>query len=141
MAAELKNAYDCENNILIALTASKGKQMNIASSAAMNNFKGNALLIRIRAMFELLGKDTFMLIVYILFTAFLFLIEFLVVIIKMCSKNSVDEDLEKAREKLIRFKTQKTLEKGSLIYDPVQSHNVIRNANTVIKNMPSSIFN
>lgn len=141
IATVQKQDYLTEQFKLDFLKNNLEKERTTAIITSEKNFKGNALLIRIRAMAELLGKDTFMLIVYALFTAFLFLIEFLVVIIKLCSKNSIDEDLEKAREKLIRFKTQKTLEKGLLIYDPVQSHKSVRKANNVILDMPSSIFN
>ena len=141
IATAQKQDYLTEQLKLDFLKNSLEKERTTAIITAEKNFKGNAFLIRIRAMAELLGKDTFMLIVYVLFTAFLFLIEFLVVIIKLCSKNSIDEDLEKAREKLIRFKTQKTLDKGLLIYDPVQSLISVRKANNVVLDMPSSIFN
>ncbi len=141
IATDLKKDYDTALSKLTSLKNSLEKERTMAIKKAEANFKGNALLLRIRAMFELLGKDTFMLIVYIMFTAFLFLIEFLVVIIKICSKNSIDEDLEYAREKLIRLKTKKALDRGILIYDPVQSQISVKNANIVALDMPSSIFN
>jgi len=141
IATTLKKDYDIAESKLTSLKNILEKERTMAIITAETNFKGNALLLRIRAMFELLGRDTFMLIVYILFTAFLFLIEFLVVIIKICSKNSIDEDLEHAREKLIRFKTQKTLDRGLLIYDPVQSLVAVHKANNGVLDTPSSIFN
>lgn len=141
IAAAQEQDYLTEKCKLNLLKNNLEKERTTAIITAEKNFKRNALLNRIRAISELLGKDTFMLIAYVLFTAFLFLIEFLVVIIKICGKNSIDEDLENAREKLIRLKTQKTLDKGLLIYDPVQSLMSMKKANNVVLDMPSSIFN
>ena len=89
--------YNTEKNKLASLTSSVDIAKAQAKTKAEADFNGNALLVRIRAMFDLIAKDKFMLGVYILFTLFLFCLEFLVVLIKIGSKNSIDEDLEKAR--------------------------------------------
>jgi len=141
IAIALEHDYLMEKRNLDTLKKNMEKEITATNINAEKNFIGNALLLRIKAMFELLNKNTFMLIVYILFTALLFLIEFLVVIIKLCSKNSIDEDLEEAREKLIRFKTKKTLDRGILTYDPIQSLMSVNRANNTALEMPSSIFN
>ncbi len=84
-------------------------------------------------MFDLIAKDNFMLGVYILFTLFLFCLEFLVVLIKIGSKNSIDEDLEKAREKLLRTKTQKTLDRSSIFFNPEEFVSSVQSANSAIQ--------
>ena len=92
-------------------------------------------------MFDLIAKDKFMLGVYLLFTLFLFCLEFLVVLIKIGSKNSIDEDLEKAREQLLRAKTKKTLDRSEIFFQPEHFVPSVQNANAAIQQKPSSIFN
>ena len=80
---------------------------NSSQTAPPEQFK----LIRIKAMFQLIAENKSMRAVYVIFTLFLFFIEFLVVIIKLCSTNYINEDIEKARESLLRSKIKDTLEK------------------------------
>lgn len=79
----------------------------MAKFNAQRDYHSDALLLRLKAMFELLQQDTFMLLIYLLFTAFLFCLEFIVVLIKSFSKLSVDEQLEAAAEQLLLFKARK----------------------------------
>ena len=141
MASLLQNDYISENKKLALLISSVDSAKKHATRKAEADFNGNALLIRIRAMFDLIAKDKFMLGVYILFTLFLFCLEFLVVLIKIGSKNSIDEDLEKAREKLLRTKTQKTLDRSSIFFNPEELVSSVQIANSAIQKRPSSIFN
>jgi hypothetical protein len=83
MASLLQADYISENNKLAVLSSSIATAKAKAGIEAASDFNGNALLIRIRAMFELIAKDIFMCGVYILFTLFLFCLEFLVVLIKI----------------------------------------------------------
>ncbi len=140
VAAKQENDYNIEKNKLNTIHSDLKSEIEHAKIKAEQDFKGNALLIRIRAMFELVAKDHFMLGVYILFTLFLFCLEFLVVLIKVGSKNSIDEDLEKAREQLLRAKTQKTLDRSSIFFEPEQFAPSIQTANKLIKQNVSSIF-
>jgi predicted membrane protein len=133
--------YNTENNKLTSLIASVDTAKAHAKEKAETDFNGNALLIRIRAMFDLIAKDKFMLGVYLLFTLFLFCLEFLVVLIKIGSKNSIDEDLEKAREQLLRAKTKKTLDRSEIFFQPEHFVPSVQNANAAIQQKPSSIFN
>lgn len=133
--------YNTENNKLTSLIASVDTAKAHAKEKAETDFNGNALLIRIRAMFDLIAKDKFMFGVYVLFTLFLFCLEFLVVLIKIGSKNSIDEDLEKAREQLLRAKTKKALNRSEIFFQPEQLVHSVQKANAVIQQKPSSIFN
>lgn len=132
--------YNTEKNKLASLTSSMDKAKAQAKTKAEADFNGNALLVRIRAMFDLIAKDKFMLGVYILFTLFLFCLEFLVVLIKIGSKNSIDEDLEKAREVLLRAKTKKTLDRSEIFFQPEHFIPSVQTANSLIKQNISSIF-
>ena len=140
VADQQQKDYNAENNKLIALTNHVNKAMVQAHEKAETDFNGNALLLRIRAMFDLISKDKFMLGVYILFTVFLFCLEFLVVLIKIGSKNSIDEDLEKAREVLLRAKIKKTIDRSEIFFHPEQLVQSVQKANSIAKHNVSSIF-
>ncbi|WP_420378785.1 DUF4407 domain-containing protein [Gilvibacter sp.] len=73
-----------------------------AQAKAEVDFNDHALLIRIKALFDLVQTDPYMKWIYIIFTAFLFLLEFIVVIIKTTTKNSIDEDKELIQEEMRR---------------------------------------
>lgn len=141
IADEQKNDYITENNKLSQLTSNVDTAKANARIKAEANFKGNALLVRIRAMSDLIAKDKVMRGVYVLFTLFLFCLEFLVVLIKVGSKYSFDEELEKAREQLLRAKTKKTLDRSEIFFQPEQLVHSVQNANLLIQKKPSSIFN
>lgn len=141
MAALLQSDYDTENNKLTLLESSVDTAKAQAKTKTEADFNGNALLVRIRAMFDLIAKDKVMRGVYILFTLFLFCLEFLVVLIKVVSKYSFDEELEKAREQLLRAKTKKTLDRSEIFFQPEHLVSSVQNANILIKKKPSSIFN
>ncbi len=140
IASKLESDYNAENVKLSALQSNLESERNNAKLKAESDFNGNALLIRIRAMFDLIAQDKFMMGVYILFTFFLFCLEFLVVLIKAGSKNSIDEDLEKAREALLRAKTQKTLDRSELFYKPENFVTSVQQANAMMKQNSLTIF-
>lgn len=140
MASLLQNDYNSEKNKLEGFKLNLDSARKSAIMKAEKDYKENALLIRIRAMFDLLGEDKFMLSIYILFTLFLFCLEFLVVLIKISSRNSVDEDLEKARDVLLRAKTNKILERSSILFDPEQLIPSVKKANGVLNQKNTSIF-
>lgn len=132
--------YNSENNKLVALTSNMDSLKVLAKAKAEAEFNGNALLLRIRAMFDLLGEDGFMLSIYILFTAFLFCLEFLVVLIKIGSKNSVDEDIEKARDTLLRDKTKKILERKAMLFEPAEFLPSVKAAKAVLVQNNTSVL-
>jgi hypothetical protein len=140
IANKIENEYNLENQKLDDLIASRESEKKNTISKVDSTFKGNALLMRIRALFELIAADRIMLIVYILFTSFLFCLEFLVVLIKVFSNSSIDEDLEKEREKLLRAKTQKIIERSIDFYNPEQHTPQVQIANNVLRQKVSSIF-
>jgi hypothetical protein len=57
------------------------------------------------------------------------------------SKNTIDEDLEKAREMLLRAKTKKTLDRSEIFFNPENLVASVQNANAALNKTPSSIFN
>lgn len=140
IADQHKDVYQTENNKLTLLKSAADTAIANAKLKAIADFKGNALLVRIRAMFDLIARDRFMLGVYILFTLFLFCLEFLVVLIKVGSKYSIDEELEKAREQLLRAKTKKTLDRSEIFFQPENHIPSVQNANHFVKQNVTTIF-
>ena len=140
VADKQESDYNSEGKKLITIQANMDSSKIKAKTKAEADFNGNALLLRIRAMFALLSEDGFMLIVYILFTAFLFCLEFLVVLIKIGSKNSVDEDMEKARDTLLREKTKKILERRAVLFEPEQFTPPVKEAQAVLMQKNTSIL-
>ncbi|MBI3139987.1 MAG: DUF4407 domain-containing protein [Sphingobacteriales bacterium] len=132
--------YNSENYKLVTLKSDLDSSKALAKAKAEADFNGNGLLLRIRAMFDLLGEDGFMLAIYILFTAFLFCLEFLVVLIKIGSKNSVDEDIEKARDTLLREKTNKILERKAILFEPEQFLPTVKAAKAVLVQRNTSVL-
>jgi hypothetical protein len=118
VAALHEKDYQNENIKLQHLLTTLNKEKQSAKISAVKDFNGNGLLLRIKAMFDLISNDNVMLFIYILFTSGLFLIEFLVVIIKMSSVKSIDEDFEDARVFLLKAKTKKTLERAIQHFEP-----------------------
>ena len=141
VAAQQEKDYQSENAKLQSLSTSLEKEKKQAAINAEKEFNDNALLIRIRALFELISKDKFMMGVYILFTSLLFMIEFMVVIIKMDSKKSIDEEMEEARIELLRTKTRKTVGRAHVLYDVEQYIPAVSKANNMTKQNPASVFN
>jgi hypothetical protein len=140
VASKLEADYKEENLKLTSIKTNLETEKSNAKMKAEADFNGNALLIRIRAMFDLIAQDKYMMGVYILFTLFLFCLEFLVVLIKIGSKNSIDEDLEMAREALLRAKIQKTLDRSEIYYKPENFVTSVQSANALIKQNSATIF-
>ncbi|MCX8020843.1 MAG: DUF4407 domain-containing protein [Chitinophagaceae bacterium] len=140
IASKLEADYISENLKLSALQSNLESERNNAKLKAESDFNGNALLIRIKAMFDLIAQDKFMMGVYILFTLFLFCLELLVVLIKAGSKNSIDEDLEKAREALLIRKIEKILARSELFYKPENSVTSVQQANAMMRQNSLTIF-
>jgi hypothetical protein len=141
IADKLEADYRNEAIKLDKLQFEVEQQRSRAKSYAEQNFHGNGFLLRIRAMFDLIKNDRIMLCTYSLVTLFLFCIEFLVVLIKIGCKNSVDEDLEKVREKLLRSKTEKIVDRSLAYFKPEQFNSSVQDANSFLKQNISSLFN
>jgi hypothetical protein len=131
--------YEAENEKLASLLSKIEMEREEAGTLAEQNFNTNGLLLRIKAMFELISTNRYMMVIYLLFTFFLFLLEFLVVIIKSTSKDSIDEELENARVELLRNKYQKTI-RTSEMYNRENLYPSVMKSNSLIASNKQSIF-
>lgn len=66
----------------------KDSLVNITELSVKKSFNEHALLIRIKALFQLVSEDGYMLTIYVLFTLLMFFFEFLVVILKLTWKKT-----------------------------------------------------
>jgi len=107
---------------------------------ASNSFSEHSLLIRIKAMFDLIGDDSYMLIIYLLFTALLFFLEFLVVIIKMCYPETNYERKLKMIEDIGKDRMAKIMGKDSESYDGGKVQPQINRARAILSNTNTSIY-
>ena len=103
-----KQQLDIEKEIIV----------NQAGTRSMNSFKGNALLIRIKALFRLVAEDGYMLFVYIFFTLLMFFFEFLVVILKLTWKKTNYERKLEMIENIGHKRIEFLLGNNSLLNDP-----------------------
>ncbi len=81
-------------------------QIEHAIKVAKTNFNSDGLLIRIKALNDLIDEDANLKKVYWLFTVFIFLLEFIVIIAKVGSKKSIDEEIEMFRDQSTLTKLQ-----------------------------------
>lgn len=140
IADKQKASLDAEEAKLKTLQDSLVSKARAAKVNAEKNFNGSALLLRIKALFDLIQQDYYMLAIYILFTAFIFFIEFLIVIIKLCSDKSIDEELEDARVALINYKAKRTLQTAKQYYDPVFFDHRIQNAQSDLAQIQKGVL-
>lgn len=133
VAAAYAKEYDQERMKLDALNQASKANVDAKGKEAGQAFKDNALLLRLRAMHDLVKQDTYMLGLYVIFTAFLFFLEFIVVIIKTFSTKSIDEELEETKDALIRLKSQRALDGAVAYFEPEAYDSRIRNAKEALE--------
>lgn len=71
------------NKDLASLEAKCEKEINNSELTVEKSFNNNAMLYRIQGLFKLINGNPWMMVVYGLVTAFLFMLEFIVVLLKM----------------------------------------------------------
>lgn len=133
VAAAYAKEYDQERTKLEALNQASKANLDAKGKEAGQAFKDNALLLRLRAMHALVKQDTYMLGLYVIFTAFLFFLEFIVVIIKTFSTKSIDEELEETKDALIRLKAQRALDGAVAYFEPEAYDSRIRTAKDALE--------
>jgi hypothetical protein len=100
------NTYLKHEESLKSLESTKNLKIENELGAAKSKFNSNGLLIRIKALNELIKEDSNLRKIYWLFTGLLFLMEFIVIIAKLGSKKSIDEQVELFRDEATGLKLQ-----------------------------------
>jgi len=111
---------DYEN--LLAQHTNQMQQMAEADSVARlkaeTSFNSHSLLKRIKALYQLVSEDIAMFWVYAVFTFMMFMLEFLVIILKLCWPETALENESKAIEKLYKERTKRLYQPDSPLHDP-----------------------
>jgi hypothetical protein len=119
-----KMAFDNLNNSI----EQKNKQ---ARSEFDANFNSRSILLRIKAFFDLVLKNTWMLVIYSVFTLLMLFLEFMVVFIKIFS-NKTNYELKVEMIEEIGRRKMETINKNSH-FDPIQFQPIIKQAKVGLK--------
>jgi hypothetical protein len=116
---------------------------NLKEERRLNNNQAanHGLLIRIKALFSLVFSDLFMGIIYIMFSAFLFAMEFLVVLMKNGWKQTNYERRIELIEEIGRKRMEKILKNDLTHYEPHTAHSGYQRVNDILsRNSNVSMF-
>jgi hypothetical protein len=91
IAAQLEASYRQSDEELKMMTSRLDSEKALIAAGIEDSFNNHALLLRIKALFDLVITDEFMLAIYLLLTVFLFFIEFAVVLMKASWKKTCYE--------------------------------------------------
>lgn len=144
---KLDNAVTIQQDYLLAKKELEGLQLRIlteqekAAAQTQAGFENNALLQRIKAMFDLVKTDRYMMGFYILVTAILFVLEFLVVVFKVTmGKTNYERRLELIEE--IGQKRMEKVRQHDLRYFEAGTVNTdFKLTRSLLKNPNASLFN
>lgn len=116
------------------------EEKNKARERLQNTYNDGFLLIRIKAMFDLVLKGGWMTVVYIFFTLFLLCLELLVVIIKMFSKETNYEKKIKAIEEIGEERIKRVVGKDHEYFKPGKLYQAAKRAEVAIRQSSPAIF-
>lgn len=139
-ADELKNERDITNTQLHVMKTSNDSILAIYETQLIQSYDMNSLLLRIKALFDLVVKDKFMLFFYILFTALIFLMESIVIIIKLFSKETNYEKKMKLIEEIGEKRMRKIMENNSPGYDSLIFKGDLKSSTELIKRPVNGMF-
>ena len=105
------------------------------------NISNDGLLIRVKALFTLVFNDWVMALIYILFTLFLFSMEFLVVLIKMGWRQTNYERKIEMIEEIGRRRMEKLLAHHSNFNPEMNNPEVLHAQKQIMHNGKLSVFN
>lgn len=120
-----KQADDAKKDFesLVALQQKLGHEMaaidSMAQAMAEIKFNPHSLLKRIKALFQLVTEDAAMFWLYTVFTIMMFILEFLVIILKLSWEKSALEEESEALEQLHKERTKRHLHADSPLGDPL----------------------
>lgn len=137
-----KHDYDksaTDLNMLKLKIEKEKKERQVQVEKSLND---GALLNRIKALFRLVLSDGFMATIYILFTLFLFAMEFLVVFLKSAWPLTNYERRLELIEEIGRKRMEKVSQHDITHYEPGRAYPSYKNAKAqLIKNGSSSLYN
>lgn len=140
MAKEKKDDYETTQLELSALNNSLKNEEASFQHKQVADFNDHSLLIRIKALWDLVAKNDLMMFVYLVFTLLLFLLEFLVVIIKLTSTETNYEKKVKIIEQIGSDRLNRIANKDQFFFDPGSCCSRVKVARTAIQKPSPAIF-
>jgi len=110
------------------LDSAKSRYVDTARAHALASFTEHGLLIRIKALSELVKSDSWMMITYLLFTGLMLLVEFMVVIFKMSWPMTNYERRIDMIERIGERRMALLMSEGSPVYDPTRTGQEVKEA-------------
>jgi len=137
----LAKDYDIATDKLNKFSLQKTSAVENKTKELLRAFNSNSLLIRIKAMHDLVFENTSMMIVYILFSTVLFILEFIVILTKnSVSTTTYDKKIELIEE-IGKYKTEQLLDTTRRAFDPGRYCNSLQNAYKLVESNNPSVFN
>lgn len=116
-------------------------ELTFKKQTAEMEYNENSLLLRIKALFDLIAKDGWMRLVYIIFTTLIVLLESLVIIVKLFSKETNYELKNRAIEEIGKKRINEMLNNNAHVYDRVVLNDRIKYAETSLRRPFYGIYN
>lgn len=139
IAAQNEAEYGKAKAALAALREKTDREKETAAADLAATFNDHSLLLRIKALFNLVFSDIYMGVIYFIFTLFFFFLEFLVVILKLCSKETNYERRVRLIEE-IGEKRMRLLGQSEAMYDMGQYHPVGESSRGLLRKGQASVF-
>lgn len=140
VAKEQKKEFLEENIKLEVIKRNANTKLIEAEKHINTTYKENSLLIRIKAMFDLILSDRWMLAIYILFTTFLFCLEFLVVILKLNLQKTNYERKVELIDHIGNDRMERISQRDNKHFDPVVTLPNVKEAKQEIQKPSPSLF-
>jgi len=134
--------YEEAKSELDALNSRINQEQKKNMSEIESSFENNALLNRIKAMFDLVVSDVYMLIIYVIITLVLFALEFLVIFFKITMKKTNYEYRLELIEEIGRKRMDKVRQHDIAHFEPGKNDSSYKDAkDQILKISSNSIFN
>ncbi len=132
--------YQKANNNLTKLQTELKLQLTQTENSINQNISGHSILFRIKSLFHLVLSDNWVLAIYLLFTALLFVLEFIVIIMKYSLPETSYEKRVKTMEVIQKRKLDMIVERQAKWYDPTDECEPVMHTEQTLKLALPSIF-
>lgn len=139
-ADKLETRYLHEKQELASMKQQVRQEALAAGASVAGHFNPHGLLIRIKALFELVWENNIVLGCYLLFTLLLFCLEFMVILLKVTTPLSTDEQLESEAEALILHRARRTAGRARTYGSGVEGLPVYRDARLFANSKLPGVF-
>jgi hypothetical protein len=132
--------YRKASDKLAALQAELKQQVSQAENGINQNISGHSILFRIKSLFRLVLSDNWVLVIYLLFTALLFVLEFIVIIMKYSLPETSYERRVKTMELIQKRKLNMIADRQAIWYDSADSSGPVLQAENALGSGFPSLF-